>query len=430
MDNPTLRPSPWRWAVLGSFMGINITIQILWISLSPIAGPAATFYGVDEMAVSVFAMVFMVAFVPLSIPVSWALDRFGFRWPVTFGALLMGGAGVLRGLAGNSYALALAATVAMAVAQPFLLNAWTKVPANWLPPKQRAGAVGLVTIASLVGTAIGQVLPPLLLEARVDIPSQQFWYGVASLASALAFLALARERPAPGYARYDEAARVLMFDGLKNAFQSRGFWISLGIAFVGLGFFNGINTWIEPIIRPRGFSPGDAGTLGAIIIVSGLAGAAVLPALSDREGKRRKYILLGLLGSLPGMAGIAFASNPVLLYASAAELGFFLVSIMPVTMQYVAEATRPTPEGTSNGLFQLFGQGAVVFVYLMGALRNPDGSFSTSLVLIMGLFAACAVLAAWIKDVPNLGAGTPNQPAQAPLYHAVEERVLEHAGSR
>ena len=29
-----------------------------------------------------------------------------------------------------------------------------------------------------------------------------------------------------------------------------------------MGIFNGITTWIENIIRPRGFTPTDAGTLG------------------------------------------------------------------------------------------------------------------------------------------------------------------------
>ena len=31
------------------------------------------------------------------------------------------------------------------------------------------------------------------------------------------------------------------------------------MAFVGLGIFNGISTWIEGIVAPRGFSSADAG---------------------------------------------------------------------------------------------------------------------------------------------------------------------------
>ena len=54
-------------------------------------------------------------------------------------------------------------------------------------------------------------------------------------------------------------------------------------------------------------------------------------------------------------------------------------------MQYAAEITQPTPEGTSNGLIQLFGQASVVFVYIMEALKTPDGAFTPALLLSIGL---------------------------------------------
>jgi hypothetical protein len=69
----------------------------------------------------------------------------------------MGVFGILRGLAGSSYRLVLASTIGIAIAQPFLLNAWTTVPAKWFSIEERATAVGMVTLASLVGTGIGMV---------------------------------------------------------------------------------------------------------------------------------------------------------------------------------------------------------------------------------------------------------------------------------
>jgi len=61
-------------------------------------------------------------------------------------------------------------------------------------------------------------------------------------------------------------------------------------------------------------------------------------------------------------------------------------------MQYAAEVTQPTPEGTSNGLIQLFGQASVVFVYVMEALQTPEGSFTPALLLAIGL----VIVSAWI----------------------------------
>jgi len=74
---------------------------------------------------------------------------------------------------------------------------------------------------------------------------------------------------------------------------------------------------------------------------------------------------------------------------------------MPIGMQYAAEITRPTPEGTSNGLIQLFGQGAVVFVYIMEAMKTSDGSFTPSLLLALGLLIVSAGLVTQMKDPQN-----------------------------
>jgi MFS family permease len=381
----------YRWIVLAVFMFINLTIQILWIAYAPITGPAAEYYGVSDLQIGLLAMSFMIAFIPLSIPVSWVIDTYGFKLAVSIGAVLMGIFGLLRGFAGANYSLVLWSTFGIAAAQPFLLNAWTKVPANWFAIEERATAVGLVTLANLVGTAIGMVTAPLLIES-ISIPTMQLIYGGIAAFSAVLFVLLARETPPTPPGPPGSEVRALMLDGLKHAFTIRSFWLCLVVIFVGLGIFNGVTTWVESIIRPRGFTPTDAGTLGALMLVGGILGAVVIPPFSDRQHKRKPYILLGVVLAIPGMIGLAFTANKWLLFFSAFEMGFFLVSTSPILMQYAAEITRPTPEGTSNGLIQLFGQASVVFVYIMEALRTANGSFTPSLLLAIVLLVISAFL--------------------------------------
>lgn len=397
MDRPTYRLYGYRWIVLAVFMFINITIQMLWISYSPITGPAAKFYGVTDLKIGLLSMMFMIAFIPLSIPVSWMIDTWGFHKAVSIGAILMGAFGILRGLAGASYGLVLASTIGIAVAQPFLLNAWTTVPAKWFDVEFRATAVGLVTLASLVGTAIGMVLTPMLTQS-MSIASVQLWYGVLAAVSSVLFILLAREKPPTPPCPAGQETRALMLDGLKNALRNRMFWMFLAVCFIALGLFNGLSTWVEPIIRPRGFSPGQAGTVGALMLVGGVIGAVVIPAFSDRQHKRRKYLMIGVLGAIPGLVGVTFAQSAWLLMASAFELGFFLTSLSPVGMEYASEITYPTPEGTSNGLIQLFGQAAVVYVYVMAAMRTKDGSFTLSLLFAVFLLVMCALIVSRLRD--------------------------------
>ncbi|MBL1134265.1 MAG: hypothetical protein D8M56_03020 [Chloroflexi bacterium] len=69
-------------------------------------------------------------------------------------------------------------------------------------------------------------------------------------------------------------------------------------------------------------------------------------------------------------------------------------------MQYAAEITHPTPEGASNGLIQLFGQGSAIFVYIMDALKTEGCSFTPSLLLATGLLIAGGVIITQLKDRP------------------------------
>ncbi len=387
----------YRWVVLAVFMFTNLTIQVLWISYAPITGDAAQFYGVTDLQIGLLSMVFMIAYLPLSIPASWLIDTYGFKIAVGIGVMLMGVFGLLRGFAGTNYTLVLWSTIGIAAAQPFLLNAWTTLPAKWFPVEGRATAVGIVTLANLVGTALGMVLTPVLIES-MSIARVQLVYGGFAAFSSVLFLLLAKEKPATPPCEEGEEDRALMLDGLKHALTIKPFWLYLAVSFIGLGIFNGITTWVELIIRPRGFTPNDAGTMGALMVLGGLIGAVVLPALSDKAGKRQLYLMIAFIGAIPGLVGVTFATTPLLLFGSAAVMGFFLVSALPIGMQYSAEITYPTPEGTSNGLIQLFGQGAVVFVYIMEAMKSSDGSFTPSLLLAIGLLALSVLISTQLKD--------------------------------
>lgn len=391
MSQSQARVYGYRWAVLAAFMAVNLTIQLLWISYAPVSSAARGYYGVSDLAVGALAMSFMVAYVPLSLPASFLIDRRGFRFAVGIGALLAGVCGVLRGLVGADYALALVATIGIAVAQPLLLNAWTTLSVHWFAPSQRATAVSLVTLANLVGTGAGMALTPALVGA-MPVGTVQLWYGGCALAAGLVFVLVARDRP-PTPPDHESEVRALMLAGLRHALTVRPFVLFLAMTFVAMGVFNGLSTWVEDIVRPRGLTSADAGTLGALLLLGGVIGAVVISALSDRTQRRVPFLALSLTVAAPALVAIALVGSRVGLFAAAFTLGFFLTAALPVGMQYTAEITHPTPEGASNGLVQLVGQLSVVFVLLMALTRTSAGSFlpslavSAALLLVGGLVA-------------------------------------------
>jgi MFS family permease len=387
----------YRWVVLAVFVFINITIQILWITFASITLPAAQYYQVSDLQIGLLAMVFMIVFIPLSLPVAWMIDTWGFYKAVSLGAILMSIFGLLRGLLGESYTAVLWCTVGLAVSQPFMMNAWTKVAARWFPIQERATAVGLAAVGNFLGTGIGLALTPLLI-LRFPIPTVSLFYGILATISAALFIGLGRERPPTPPCPPELEERALMLDGLRSLLKSAPFWILMAVYLIANSVFNGLSTWIETIVRPRGFTPAQAGVIGGLLLLGAILGAFVLPTLSDRRRKRKPFLLLGVLGSIPWLLGLILAQAYWLLLVSAFAFGFLLVGIAPIGYQYAAELTIPVPEGTSNGMLTLAGQVSVVFIFAMEALRAPDGSFTLPFLLLAGLMLVNALLITRLKE--------------------------------
>lgn len=61
-----------------------------------------------------------------------------------------------------------------------------------------------------------------------------------------------------------------------------------GIVFVGFGVFIALTTWLEPLLKPAGVNASTAGTLLALLVLSGIVGSVVLPApIVHRQLERR-----------------------------------------------------------------------------------------------------------------------------------------------
>ncbi len=231
----------------------------------------------------------------------------------------------------------------------------------------------------------------------MSIGSSQYLFAGAAIISAVAYLAIARENPPSPAGPVGSGEKALMLDGLKDALRVPSFRLFLVVAFIGMGLFNGLMLLIGDIVGPRGFDPSKVANLGDLLLIGGLFGSVAIPALSDRTRKRKVWMLVGLLGSLPGLVGIAFATSFALLAVSSFALGFFLTSLMPVGMQYATEVTLPTPEGTTNGLIQLCGQFSVVFVFMMQAMKGSSG-FTWSLMASGFFVVVAAVLVPFMKE--------------------------------
>jgi sugar phosphate permease len=403
MEQVSFKVYGYRWVVLITFMFVVVVNQLLWITFAPITSSAAAYYEVSDLSIGLLSMSFMIVYIVISIPASWVIDTYGIRVAVGIGAALTGVFGLFRGLAAGNYTLVLISQIGIAVGQPFILNAITTVAARWFPMQERATASGLGSLAMYLGIVVGMALTPYLV-LQSGIKGMLIVYGIVAIIAALVFFSAAKERPPTPPCLPGQEERSLVFDGLKQIVHKKDFILLMLVFFVGLGTFNGVTTWIENIVRPKGFSITQAGITGGLMVVGGIIGAVVIPLLSDHYRRRTPFLMLSVVGATVGLAGLTFATSYWLLLVSAAVLGFFLLSAGPIGFQYGAEVTYPAPEGTSNGLLLLIGQiSGIIFIFGMDMSKSPEtGSMMPSLVVLIGLMVLVLLLSTRLGESTTL----------------------------
>ena len=400
MEEKEIPTYGYKWVVLAGFMLVTAFNQALWITFAPITSDAMKFYAASDITIGLLSIVFMVVYILLVLPAAWLIDSWGLRGAVSLGAALTAVFGVTRGLFADNLALVFVSQIGIAVGQPLILGAITKIAGRWFLRNERATATGLGTLAIYLGVLASLVVTPLLLNAY-GMKTMLLATGIASAVAAVFFIVTVREKPPTPAGPADQEVRSLMFDGLKSMMKQKDFLLLLFIFFVGLGMFNGVTTWIEEITGPRGFSTAQAGIVGGVMLIGGIVGAVIIPLISDSRRRRRPFVLLALAGLLPGLAGLTFAASYGLLLVSSFVFGFFLLSAGPIGFQYGAELTLPAPEGTSNSMLVVMGNvSGILFIIAMDALKAPNGSMTVSLAILAALTAVSFVLALLMRESP------------------------------
>ncbi|MHB8137698.1 MAG: MFS transporter [Smithellaceae bacterium] len=390
MEQPACKVYGYRWIVLIVYFLINALMQIQWITFAPITSEAVKFYNVPAIQIDLLSLIFMIVYLFVSIPASYIIDTKGIRIGIGIGAALLGIFGFIKGFCGSTYTMVVIAQIGVAIGQPFVLNSVTKVSVRWFPMKERATAAGISVLAQFVGIILAMALTPPLFKTY-GMETMLMIYGIVTLAGAILFLIFNRECPPtpPCPAGHDE--RISVFAGLKHIFKQRDMIILLLIFFSGLGIFNAVTTWVEQIIRPRGFDITQAGITGALMMVGGIFGAVILPVFSDKFRKRKFFMVLTTICAIPGLIGLTFAGNYLILIACSFIFGFFLMGNGPISYQYSAEICYPAPEATSQGLLMLIGQiSGIIFIFGMD-LAAADGAAKTPAMIVFIVLMAVNV---------------------------------------
>lgn len=376
------------WLVLAVFTAVAGVSQMLWLNFAPLISMLQQRYQINELEASMLILVFPALYVLLSLHAGAIIDRRGYQYTVGRAAILMAVGACIRIYDVSFYAL-LFGQVAIAAAQPYVVNAISKLVADWFEEESHGLATGIGTIGMFAGMALALALTPTLV-AHFDLRGAMVVFAGVSIAAAAAFLSLARENPHTGNLQVT-AARPL---ALRILLRDRNLSVLFLISLLALGFFNGLTTWLEPILAERGIDAQTAGLVGGTLIVGGILGSALIPFLSDRTRRRKPFLILCGVTSLALVYPLCTATNMDWLLVLGALTGFFFLPGYALLFAMTEEHAGSASAGAAAGLLMLAGNaGGVIVVVAMELVHGATGSWMSAIYLMLVLIALTTLLA-------------------------------------
>jgi len=363
MNKTEIKVYPYRWLILSVYFLITVIIEIQWLTFASVSGAAQEFYQTSALKIDFLAMIYMIVFIVMSIPASIIIDTRGLKTGLVIGALFTGLFGGLKAWGSDNLLIVTIAQTGLAVAQPFILNAVTKVGAKWFPVNERATVAGLGSLAQYIGIVIALAITPLLISTSINGIERMLWiYGIISVAGSVLLLIFIREEPPTPPSSEEFLHRTSPLKGITEIFKIKDMQLLFMLFFIGLGIFNAVSTCIDQICNKLTME--QTGMVGGIMLIGGILGALILPPFSDKTGKRKPFIVACIIFMLPGLIGLTVFNEFVPMLISAFIFGFFIMSAGPIGFQYGAEKSYPAPESTSQGLILMVGQiSGIIFVF-------------------------------------------------------------------
>lgn len=391
--------SSYRWVVLIVFIVIALNSQLSWLTFAPISSNIAELYRVSVFDVSLLSMVWPLVFVIIAIPVGIFIDKKGFKISVGIGSLFLAVFSIIRIFSITfeyNFTFLLITQTGAAISQPFIFGSITKLSNSWFPEKEQGLATGLGTIGLFLGMMIALALTPSIYLSY-GLTNLLIIYAFVSCVAAFFFIVLAKEGTRVSFKNINEAFTL---HDLWTLSKHKSFLILEFAFFVVVGGFTALMTWLEQLLHSlHGIGIDEAGLLGGIMIIGGIIGSILIPAISDKIKKLKIFVLINLAIGIITLYLIGIIGNFELLVVIFFISGFFLISALPIVLELSNQFSSAGMEGQASSLLWFFSQvGSVFLILLVEPLKSVGGSYYYSILFIVVLWIISLLLFLGLKE--------------------------------
>jgi MFS family permease len=398
------------WWVTLSFAAMAFLSTGIRFAVGPFLKPIVADLGIDRASFSLVVAVSLLLYGAFQPFIGAAVDRVGARLVVIGGAVLLGGALALTGLATQLWhlylAYALAASLGLAATGQVV---GTAVVSRWFT-RRRGTALSVLGSASMAGITL---LVPVAMWGVLHIGWRAthvaFGAGVVVLLVPLAVwfvrdspesVGLTPDGDAPAAPRGEAAVERT---DVVAALQAPAFWLIAGGLFCCGFSMSLLSAHGVPMLTDHGYEPMLASWVLGVLGGSSMGFAVVLGAMSDRFGRRPVLAWLYGTRALIFLALLLVREHPVALLLVAVAGGASLSGSIAAASALSAEIFGRFSVGSVFGtMFLVHQTGAALGSWLGGALFEATGGYGASFGLASALLLGAAALSVAIDERPRL----------------------------
>ncbi|KAF4017664.1 hypothetical protein G4228_009053 [Cervus hanglu yarkandensis] len=173
-----IKVSKRRWAVVLVFSCYSMCNAFQWIQYGSINNIFMNFYGVSAFAIDWLSMCYMLAYIPLLLPVAWLLEKFGLRTIALAGSArnCLGAWVKLGSLKPHLFPVTVLGQVICSVAQVFILGMPFCIASVWFRANKVSTACSIAVFGNQMAWNCPWFFIPPVLVPNIDIPDGLAYY--------------------------------------------------------------------------------------------------------------------------------------------------------------------------------------------------------------------------------------------------------------
>lgn len=303
----------------------------------------------------------------------------------------------------TTFTMLLGTRLLMGVAEGGIMPLSQSLIASDVDARHRGLAMGVSQ--GLGSSLLGSFVAPVLLVAFAKAFGWRHAFFIAGAPGLILALLLAWVVRAPGSPPGTLKARTFTMASLRAVLAERNVVLCAILSILLVSYL--VVCWaFMPLYltRVRGYDPSTMSWLMGSLGISATVASFVIPAISDRIGRRGVMIAMPLIAVLVPLGALYFR-GPLWGVGGTFVVGWLVTGVMPLSMSTVpAESVAPANIATALGVCMGMGEllGGVLSPYIAGRAADDVG-LAAPLWIMLGLAVAGCLVAVGVRETaPHL----------------------------